>query len=358
MVSRQRTKDGWSTGYQENFKRIYYVKQIHENALLVISFYATELESVFDNPETLNGMKICLTNQDYYIIYSSENGEVGRPLSEEMRERVQNQGSATVIDNDYVVSVNACGDDWYVISSVPTEIILSEKNEMQLYIYMIAFLAAVLAVTMGAILSVKLANPVKDIVSSLDTKAHIDQLTGILNKLSFEEYVEKRISSSLTIENHALILIDVDNFKGVNDTLGHAYGDKVLSDIGALMRQTFPEADYLGRVGGDEFAVFINSMPTEISINYQGYVRIKCEELCDGFRNHYTGDDGKYKISASLGVAFFPEHGSSFSELYAQADKALYFSKHQGKDTYTFFSQELPEQEESNHEETETCQRG
>lgn len=356
IVSRQRTKDGWSAGYQDNFKRIYYVKQIHENALLVISFYATELESVFDNPETLNGMKIYLTNQDYHIIYSSETGEVGQPLQDYLLERIQAQSSATVIDNQYVVSVNSCGDEWYVISSVPTKIILSEKNEMQLYIYMIALFAAVLAIGMGAVLSVKLAEPVTDIVSSLDTKAHIDQLTGILNKLSFEEYTANRLSNSLTIENHALILIDVDNFKGVNDTLGHAYGDKVLADIGTLMRNTFPKADYLGRIGGDEFAVFINSLPTEINVNYQGYVRIKCEELCEGFRNHYTGDDGNYKISASLGVAFFPDHGSTFLELYAQADKALYFSKHQGKDTYTFFSQELPEQEESNHEKTETAE--
>ncbi len=346
VVSRQRTKDGWAAGFEENFSRIYYVKQIHENALLVISFYATELESVFDNPETISGLKVLLTNKNQDIIYSSESGEVGQPLPEEFLQRVRNQNSATVIDDQYVVSVNPCGDEWSVICAVPTEIILSEKNEMQIYIYLIALFAAVLAVIMGAVLSVKLSEPVADIVTNLDTKAHIDQLTGILNKLSFEEYTAGRLANSLTIENHALILIDVDNFKGVNDTLGHAYGDKVLAEIGALMRRTFPNADYLGRVGGDEFAVFVNSMPpTEIAVNYQGYVRIKCEELCEGFRNHYTGDDGKYKISASLGVAFFPDHGASFSELYSNADTALYFSKHKGKDTFTFFSPELPPQE-------------
>ena len=99
------------------------------------SFYATELESVFDNPETRNGMSVHLVNQNYDVIYSSVNNEVGLPLSPEIMERIQNQGSVTVIDNEYVVSVNSCGDDWNVICSVPTKIILSEKNEMQLYIY-------------------------------------------------------------------------------------------------------------------------------------------------------------------------------------------------------------------------------
>ena len=183
-------------------------------------------------------------------------------------------------------------------------------------------------------------------VSTLDDKAHIDLLTGILNKLSFEEYTETRLSQALSIESHALILIDVDNFKGVNDTLGHAYGDKVLSVIGGLLRETFPEHDYLGRIGGDEFAVFLNSMP-EKDTDYETYLHFKCEALCEGFRNHYTGDDGKYKISASIGAAQFPVCGHTFKELYAKADKALYASKHRGKDTYTIFDKTLLEQEET-----------
>ena len=218
--------------------------------MLVISFYASELQSVFDNPETINGMEIRLTNQDQDIIYSSQSYEVGLPLSPEIAERVQNQSSATVIDNTYLVSVNTCGDDWYVICSIPTKQILREKNEMQLYILFAGLIAAVLAVAMGAILSVKLAEPVTNIVSELDTMAHIDQLTGILNKRSFEEYTENRLAHAFNFEEHALILIDIDNFKGVNDTLGHSYGDKVLSAVGGMMRTVFPDQDYLGRIGG------------------------------------------------------------------------------------------------------------
>ena len=346
MISKQRTKDGWSAGYQENFKRIYYVKQIHENALLVISFYTSELESVFDNPETLSDMEIRLTNQDYHIIYSSEQNEVGNLLNNAITERVQGQNSATVMDNHYLVSINTCNDNWYVICSIPTKIILNEKNEMQLYIYAIAFISALLAVLMGALLSIKLSEPVIDTVNVLDTKAHIDQLTGIFNKRSFEEYTQTRLDCSPETELHALIIIDVDNFKGVNDTLGHSYGDAVLAKIGSMMKEVFPEGDYLGRIGGDEFAIFVNTGNDNTSNyeNYLNYLNLKCEALCESFRNHYTGADGNYKISASIGAVICPKYGKNFAELYTKADKALYFSKKGGKDRFTIYHENLEQE--------------
>ncbi len=338
MISRQRTKDGWAAGYQDNFKRIYYVKRIHDNALLIISFYTSELESVFDNPETMSDMEIRLTNQDYNILYSSEPDEIGIPLPEDIAKRVKENSGATVMDNDYLVTVTGCGDDWYVICSIPTKIILNEKNEMQFYIYAVAFIAAILSAVIAGIFSIRITQPVEGIVASLDTKAHIDQLTGILNKRSFEEYTENRLMTASKEEQHALILLDVDNFKGVNDTLGHAYGDEVLSNIGRILRKTFTSEDFLGRVGGDEFCVLVNSVPDKG--DYETYICEKCDALCEAFRNNYTGDDRKYKISASMGAAVFAKHGTDFQTLYHAADKALYTSKKRGKDTYTLAQQE------------------
>lgn len=134
MISRQRTSDGWGTGYNDDFKRIYYVKQIHENAILVLSFYTTELENVFDNPEALDDMTIRLTDSDYNIIYSSERYELGLPLPDEIAQRTVGHNSATIMDNDFLITKSACGDEWFVICSIPTQIILDEKNEMTTYI--------------------------------------------------------------------------------------------------------------------------------------------------------------------------------------------------------------------------------
>ena len=342
IITRQRTMDGWAAGYNDNFKRIYYVKRIHENALLVISFYTDELQNVFDNPETMNDMTIRLLNENYNILYSSKNNEVGKPLPKDIASRIQGMSDATVMDDDYLVTVNSCGEDWYVVYSIPTKIILQEQHALRLYILLAALAAAILAIIIGMIFAVKLTRPVESFVSTLDIKAHNDQLTGILNKLSFEELTQNRLASEIRTVPHALILLDVDNFKGVNDTLGHAYGDEVLAKIGSTLRATFSTEDYVGRIGGDEFCVLVNTEPPE-HMPYEDFIRTKCEALCDAFHQHYTGDDGKYKISGSMGCAFFSRDGDDFPTLYHAADKALYASKHRGKDTYTMAGEEPEE---------------
>lgn len=337
MINRKRTHDGWYTGYNNDYTRIYYVKRVNDNALLVTSFYTTELENVFEHPDGMNDITVRLTENNYITIYSSEDGELGKPVPDDIISRIGDQTSATLIDNEYLITVNECGDNWQVICSVPTKIILNEKNEIQFYILAISILASIIAIIIGTFLSFKIVNPVNQIVNNLDNKAHLDLLTGILNKRSFEEFTENTIKNLPPSKHHAIILIDVDNFKGVNDNLGHAYGDKVLAGIGKILRETFTDDDFTGRLGGDEFCVFLN-IPITKQGDYMDLIKLKCEQLCEAFHNNYTGDDNKYKISASIGVAVFPEHGNNFSKLYECADKALYESKHKGKDMYTIFN--------------------
>ncbi|MBQ7186077.1 MAG: GGDEF domain-containing protein [Ruminococcus sp.] len=343
MISRPRTNDGWATGYENNFKRIYYVKQVHENAVLVISFYATELDAVFDNPETLSDMDIRLVNQDNNLIYSKKPEEVGQPLPEDIRSRIAGKDSVSVLDNDYLVSVNRCGD-WSVVCSIPTQIILNEKNDITKFTYVTAGIAAALAIFTALLLSYRIIKPIRNTVFSLDNKARIDLLTGILNKLSFEEYAGSCLANSLETERHALIILDIDNFKGVNDTLGHAYGDKVLKKTGEILRSTFSDDDYLGRIGGDEFCVLVNAR-FDTKEKFDAFLLEKCKALSSAYHNYYSGRDGSYKISASIGVALWPDNGRSFSELYAACDSALYRSKKSGRDTYTFYASDDPDKE-------------
>ena len=334
LVTRERTHDGWSGGYEDNFKRLYYVKRIHENALLVISFYTTELANVFENPDEFEDMTVRLTNQDYHMLYSSGFDELGDPLPQELSSRIAGNTAATVLDDEYLLTVSTISNvGWYVVCSIPTEVILRDTKEMQLYIILTAIAAALLAAMIGALLSILLTRPVEGMVSKLDTEAHTDRLTGVLNKRSFEEYAEHTLNTALSIEKHALILLDVDDFKSVNDTLGHAYGDKVLAGIGEILRNTFSGNDYLGRIGGDEFCVLLNTNPDDE--NFEDYIRSRCEALCKAFAENYTGDDNSYKVSASIGAAVFHKSGEDFSALYRAADEALYASKKRGKDTYT-----------------------
>ncbi|WP_028509083.1 diguanylate cyclase [Ruminococcus sp. NK3A76] len=334
MITRSRTNDGWATGYKNDFRRIYYVKKVHDNAVLVISFYSNELDTVFDNPETLSDMEIRLVNQDYNILYSKNRDEVGKSLPSDIKDRVENQSSASMMDNEYLVSVNSC-DEWYVICSIPTEIILNEKNEMKRYIYLTGAAAAVAAALVGLYLSYLLTRPVKRIVSTLDDKARIDLLTGMLNKLTFEDYAENILSASVENEKRAMIILDIDDFKIVNDTLGHAAGDRVLQNMGRILKENFTDDDYLGRIGGDEFCVLVNARMSE-NEGFREHIESKCESLCEALRNGLSGDEG-IEISASVGAAIFPESGKSFAELYSACDKALYFAKRSGKNRYSIF---------------------
>ncbi|MDD6269086.1 MAG: sensor domain-containing diguanylate cyclase [Oscillospiraceae bacterium] len=339
FINRQRTNDGWTAGYNNNYTRIYYVKRIHDNAVLLISFYTTELEDVFEHPGGIDDITIRLVEHNNIVIYSSAENETGKSLPESVGKRISDN-SSTIMDNEYLITYTTCGDDWKVICSVPTSVILKEKNEFRFYILIVCTVVTVIAIVFTVIFSLKMSDPVANMMNVLDKKAHIDLLTGVLNKRSFEEYAENMIRNSDKTDNYALILLDIDNFKGVNDTLGHEYGDKVLANIGVILRTVFREGDLLGRIGGDEFCVFlkITSTDTAAEINF---AKKKCQQICSAFHNNYTGDDNSYKISASVGVSFCPVHGNSFSDLYKCADSALYQSKHKGKDTYTIYTEEL-----------------
>jgi diguanylate cyclase (GGDEF)-like protein len=344
MITRHRTDDGWYTGYGGNYKRIYYVKRVNDNAVLVTSFYTTELEDVFDHPGGIEDMSVRLLNQDYRIIYSSDDEETGDPLSDEIYSRISGQSSATLMDDNYLVTVNDCGDNWYVVSSVPTDLILAEKNAITLYIIIICLAAMAAALFIGSFILNKITREIGNIVSNLDSQAHTDLLTGVLNKRSFEELAEAEISSPDICKTGALILLDVDNFKAVNDTCGHACGDEVLVGIGKSLRKVFGEKDLLGRLGGDEFAVFMN-IPPFYRNNILQYVETKCGALCREFDDNYVGENKSHKISISVGAAVFPDNGTTFSKLYRCADNALYTSKNNGKDTYTVTGSPRPESE-------------
>ncbi|MBQ8781931.1 MAG: GGDEF domain-containing protein [Oscillospiraceae bacterium] len=342
IITRNRTSDGWATGCRDDYKRIYYVKRVNDNAVFVASFYTTELENVFVLPENMNDMTVRLVNENNNIIFSSADDEPGSLLSAEITDRILNYTSAAVVDDNYLITVDRCSDNWRVICSIPRAIILEEMNDIRSSTIVISFAAAAIAILMGIFLSIKVTNPMGSLVSDLDSKARIDRLTGVNNKRSFEEAVEKSLSSDDKKSMGVLLILDVDNFKGVNDTLGHSYGDKVLENIGVILKATFRSSDILGRIGGDEFAVYM-SIPQNEHTNSVSIITARCEALCAAFRNNYTGEDNSYKISTSIGAAIADGSTKDFASLYKNADKALYSSKHKGKDTYTIYSKELQE---------------
>ena len=159
-----------------------------------------------------------------------------------------------------------------------------------------------------------------------------DSLTGLYNKAACFANISDYLKQGGANRIHAVLMIDFDDFKTVNDTFGHQYGDAILSGIGKGMRRLFRESDVVGRIGGDEFLVFMKDLVDE------AIVREKASALCNLFRELYPLEKGK--ISGSVGVAFYPKDGRSYEELLRKADLALYGAKKNGKDSFQFYTSE------------------
>jgi diguanylate cyclase (GGDEF) domain len=171
----------------------------------------------------------------------------------------------------------------------------------------------------------------KKMIQNLESKSKMDLLTQMYNKVTTEKMIEEFLSTAPPEEHHGFIIIDIDNFKGVNDTLGHIYGDNVLKKISVQLKDLFRATDIVGRVGGDEFVILIKDLPDD------KLLKAKLNDICEVFRGISTGENEEYRVSASVGAAVFPSDGSTFAELYQHADSALYRAKKMGKDGFSLF---------------------
>lgn len=168
-------------------------------------------------------------------------------------------------------------------------------------------------------------------IEELSHKAQRDPLTGIFNKRTTELLIINRLEESASDERHALLLIDVDNFKEINDRLGHLYGDLVLTQLANGLKKLFRSEDVIGRIGGDEFFVFLSNCDKGPELE------LRAGQICETFRKTFQEKQDVVRISASVGIACWPQDGDNFYALYQNADSALYTAKQHGKDTFSFF---------------------
>lgn len=162
----------------------------------------------------------------------------------------------------------------------------------------------------------------------------IDSLTKVYNKKTITAYGERRIKLGQK-ENCALIILDLDHFKPVNDAYGHLAGDNVLEKTGKLLLDIVGENGLVGRYGGDEFLLIVENIDNEQV--QRGLLRT----LMVSIRNAFQGAFEDINITASLGCARFPLNGNEFTELFKKADFCLYRAKDKGRDRYVFYRDDL-----------------
>lgn len=160
-----------------------------------------------------------------------------------------------------------------------------------------------------------------------------DGLTALLNRRALKYLVQKHENEHTLC---AMILLDLDNFKALNDTLGHCQGDNCLCAVADVLREIFDKTDYISRLGGDEFMIFMPDIADEREAMHKAHM------LLQRIPRQYPYEGGAVAITCSIGVVFLPaDKALSYEELYKCADIAMYASKENGKNTVTVYTQDL-----------------
>ena len=161
--------------------------------------------------------------------------------------------------------------------------------------------------------------------------AHYDALTDLPNRVLFREQIERELQKAASGEQFALLYIDIDEFKGINDSLGHHVGDELLKTIAARIKDCIKETDLIARLGGDEFAVIQTGVrSTADTIEFVTRIHEAIRQPCQCLGHHLATD-------ASIGIALAPQDGTELDQLIKNADLAMYGAKSEGRRTHRFF---------------------
>jgi len=172
--------------------------------------------------------------------------------------------------------------------------------------------------------------------AELEHLAHHDPLTGLPNRLLFNARLEYAIQRThREVSSLALLYIDLDHFKTVNDSLGHPFGDKLLKSVAAKLGASVRGEDTVARVGGDEFVILLEEVKNPIDATNVA------EKILNNLSKRYDLDGQSVFIGASIGISIYPADGHDGTTLLQNADAALYRSKEEGRNTFRFYSPEL-----------------
>jgi len=174
-----------------------------------------------------------------------------------------------------------------------------------------------------------------DSLSSVSSayEINLDSLTRLFSKKAVTGYAESHIRSG-EFRSVTIVIIDIDNFRYINDTYGHLFGDDIICTVASVIKKETGTEGSAGRIGGDEFMVVLDDVADEMELRsilraIRSNVEMKCAEKADGL-----------KVTCSMGTACYPDDASSYQQLFRTADKALYIAKEKGKDRYVIYNRE------------------
>ncbi|MEK4093115.1 EAL domain-containing protein [Viridibacillus sp. FSL R5-0477] len=176
----------------------------------------------------------------------------------------------------------------------------------------------------------------KDVEDELEKRAMTDSLTGVSNRFAYTERMKVLLESSSTrLYQHAVLFLDLDRFKQINDTLGHAVGDNLLVEVVQRIQSLLKNKDILARYGGDEFVI------TLTNIHHPREAVHLAEMIIQLLEQPFKVEDQNLYVSTSIGISIYPHDGDDTEVLLTKADKAMYFAKQNGRGQFSFYFDEL-----------------
>lgn len=326
----------------KSFLLMYYPLDKFEGAMSKADFDFNSFLALIDSEGNIMGKAGALTSNvlqgaNLLETIEPENAEATRTIKGRLDNGSRGSTSVSVGDEDCVLVYVPLGvNRWMIVLGVSQDYVdrqvnLQWKNGREMMIYLvISVLVFIFLVIIINIISKIRSNMKK---KELEDKADTDLLTGLTNKLATERKIKEYMAKNPNTQS-MLFILDVDNFKKINDTMGHAFGDEVLRSLGQQITAIFRASDIIGRVGGDEFMIFLKGISDESS------VRKEANKVENFFRNFKAGEYVKYAATASIGVAIFPQEGDDFESLYKAADQGLYKAKKRGKNQLAFYRDE------------------
>ncbi len=323
--------------------------------LLLQEYHTEQFDEKFNNLNFGKETWVILIDDEGYIMYLfGGKNPAYISVDENFIERVsdmENTDVAEFLDNltkdtSGNISLDFDGDtrevfykslginDWYLLIGMPQSYMeIRNASKHQTVSEMIRWMIAGIVLFVIMIIFISIMDRIRGKVNSdgLIQLAETDQLTNLYNKVTTEKKIKEYIAEHPDTQS-LIFVLDIDNFKKINDTMGHAFGDEVLRTIGQRIKMEFRASDIIGRAGGDEFIIFLKGLKEEEVIIREA---VKVEKF---FKNFKAGDGYvKYSATASIGCAIFPRDASDFEGLYKAADQALYQAKQRGKNQLAFY---------------------
>ena len=245
------------------------------------------------------------------------------------------KGVSCYICHQPIATTGAC----VIVSVRDNQINRSIQEENQDTRSMIMKVLISIGIFVGLIIVIYIINRVNFTKENMElqNKAETDLLTELLNKISTENKIKEYLSGEGKDKTCMMCVLDIDNFKKINDTMGHAFGDEVLATLGKRIRTEFRVTDIIGRTGGDEFIIFLKDLKDDSIIEREA------GRVAGFFKDITVGTYTRYSPTASIGAAIYPRDGVDYESMYKAADTALYKAKKRGKNQLAFFSEATEE---------------